>query len=131
MANQDYETLVIRDTAILTNSYVETSIRGFNDNLDLADKNQVVLLMDFVIWSLDSLDMIVEFSSDNVNYYQETSMELFWSIWRFTLFEYTFTSTWNYRVSFPIKDRYMKIKVKWTWTTTSSSLKITANSWLS
>lgn len=131
MATQDYEILVIRDEAVLTNTYVATDIRGFNDNLDLTYKNQVVLLMDFTIWNLTSLDMIIEFSSDNVDYYQETAIDSTWGIWTVNLYEYTFTETWKYRVSFPIKDKFMRIKVKGTWNVLNSLLKITSITWLS
>jgi len=131
MSKQGYEIKVIRDNAILTNAYITTSIRWFNDNLDLTGKNQVVLLLDFIIWSLTSLDMQIEFSSDNVEYYQETSLEIVWWIWIVNLFEYTFNETWKYRISFPIKDKFMRIKVKGTWLVTSSSLKITSITWLS
>ena len=76
--------------------------------------------------------MIVEFSHNNVDYYQETSLDTnTWAIWTINLFEYTFTETWKYRVSFPIKDKFMRIKVKWTWTVTNSLLKITSITWLS
>ena len=43
MANLDYEQVVIRDVAILTNSYVASTVRGFEDNLSLTSKNQVIL----------------------------------------------------------------------------------------
>lgn len=131
MAKQDYEIKIIRDVAILTNSYVATDIRWFNDNLDLTGKNQVVLLLDFTVGSLTSLDMQIEFSSDNKDYYQETSIEIVWWIWIVSLFEYTFTETWKYRLSFPIKDKFMRVKAKGTWTGTGSSLKITSITWLS
>lgn len=132
MTRSDYETLVIRDSSILTNLYVATNIRGLNDNLELTSKNQVVLLIDFTMWDLTSLDMIIEFSSDNLEYFQETSIDTnTWSIWTVSLFEYTFIESWKFRVSFPIKDRYMRIKVKWTWTVTNSLLKITSITWLS
>jgi len=127
--NLGYEIKVIRDAAILTNSYVSTDIRGLNDNLDLSDRNQVELYVDFTIWSLTSLDMIVEFWSCWTEYYQETSMEINWGIWTINLFERQFTESWKFRISFPIKDKFMRIRVKWTGTVTSSSLQITSVTW--
>ena len=130
MAKLDYEAKVIRESTILTNSYVETLIRWFNDNIDLTWKNQVVLLLDFTIWSLTSLNILVDFSNDWIDYYQEISIETIWWIWVVSLFEYTFNETWKYRLSFPIKDKYMRIRVNGTWTVTGSLLKITSITWL-
>lgn len=130
MANLDYEQLVIRDSAVLTWSYVASTVRWENDNLSLASKNQVVLLIDFTIGSLTSMEMKAEFSSDEVNYYQETSLDISSGTGTVNLFEYTFNTTGKYRVVFPIKDKYMKISVKGTWTVTSSLCKITNISWL-
>ena len=130
MAKLDYEALVIRDAAVLTNSYVATTIRWINDNLDLTEKNQLVLLMDFTIGSLTSLEMKIDFSWDNIDYYQETSLDISWGIWTVNLFEYTFDETGKYRIALPIKDKYMRLSVKGTWTVTGSSLKITSITWL-
>jgi hypothetical protein len=49
MANLDYEDKVIRESAILTASYVASDVRGDNDNISLTSKNQVILLIDFTI----------------------------------------------------------------------------------
>ena len=130
MANLDYEQVVIREAAILTNSYVASTVRGLDDNLSLTSKNQVILYVDFTIGSLTSLELKVEFSPDGVTYFQETSIDVSSGTWTVNLFEYTITASGQYRIAIPIKDKYMKISAKGTGTVTSSSLKITNITWL-
>lgn len=130
MSNLDYEQKVIRDSSALTVSYVASDVRGADDNLDLTWKNQVILLIDLTFWSLTSAEMIVEFSNDWITYYQESSIEVDWWTGSVSLFEYTFSAEWNYRIAFPIKDKFMKVSVKGTWTATWSSCKITNITWL-
>lgn len=130
MANLDYEQVVIRDAAILTNSYVASIVRGLNDNLSLTSKNQVILYVDFTIGSLTSLELKAEFSPDDTTYYQETSIDISGGTGTVNLFEYTITASWQYRIAIPVKDKYMKVSAKGTGTLTSSSLKITNITWL-
>jgi len=106
-------------------------VRWYNDNLDLSWKNQVVLLLDLTLWSLTSCVMKVEFSHDNIDFYQETSFEVLGWIWNVNLYEYNINDSWKYRISFPIKDKFMKISIKGAWTTVWSLLKITSITWLS
>lgn len=130
MAKLDYEYKVIREASILTNSYVASDVRWLWDNIDLTWKNQLILLIDFTIGSLTSMEIKAEFSHNEVDYYQEVSMSISWWIWTVDLFEYTFDATWKYRIAIPIKDKFIKISAKWTWTVTSSSLQITSITWL-
>lgn len=130
MASLDYEQIVIRDAAILTNSYVASIVRWIDDNLNLTDKNQVILYLDFTIGSLTSLEIKAEFSPDNVTFYQETSIDITSGTGTVNLFEYTITASGQYRLAIPVKDKYMKVSAKGTGTTTSSSLKITNITWI-
>lgn len=123
--NRDYELIVIRDAAILTNSYVASTVRWSSDNLTLTDKNQVVLYVEATLGSLTSIELKAEFSWDNITYYQESSIDVSGGTGTVSLFEYTLTASGNYRLAIPIKDKYMKISAKGTGTVTSSSLKIT------
>lgn len=120
----DFENKVIRSSAILTSSYVESDVRGLNDSLVLTDKNQVILLVDFTKGSLTSMEMKIDFSHDGTTYFQETSINISGGTGTVSLFEYTFTATGKYRIAVPIKDKYMKVSVKGTGTATSSLCQI-------
>lgn len=124
MSKMDFESKSIRDSAILTNSYVAADVRGLADSLILTDKNQVLLLVDFTKGSLTSMELKVDFSFDGVTYFQETSLDISSGTGTVNLFEYTFTATGKYRIAVPIKDRYMKVSVKGTGTVTSSLCQI-------
>ena len=130
MAKLDYEEKVIRDATILTNSYVSATVRWIDDNLNLTEKNQVMLYLDLTLGSLTACVMKIEFSADNIDFYQETSFEVLWWIWNVSLYEYNFVDTGKFRLAFPIKDKVMRVSVKWTWTVTNSSLKIISITWL-
>lgn len=127
--NRIFEEKVIRESAILTASYVASDVRWLDDNLILTDKNQVVLLIDFTKWSLTTMEMKLDFSNNWVDFYQETSLDISSGTATVNLLEYTFNATGKYRVVLPIKDRYIKVSVKWTWTATSSLCKITNITW--
>ena len=130
MAQLDYEYKVIRESEQLTVWYVASWVRGESDNLDLTGKNQVILLVDLSLWNLTSMEMKAEFSHNNIDYYQETSLDVSWGTWIANLFEYTFNEDGKFRIAYPIKDRYMRISVKWTWDSTGSLCKITNITWL-
>lgn len=130
MSKMDFESKSIRDSAILTNSYVAADVRGLADSLILTDKNQVLLLVDFTKGSLTSMELKVDFSFDGVTYFQETSLDISSGTGTVNLFEYTFTATGKYRIAVPIKDRYMKVSVKGTGTVTSSLCQINTITWV-
>ena len=126
----DFENKVIRESAILTNSYVASDARGLNDSLVLTDKNQVILLVDFTKGSLTSMEMKVDFSHDGITYFQETSINISGGTGTVSLFEYTFTATGKYRIAIPIKDKFIRASVKGTGTVTSSLCEITTITWI-
>ena len=122
--SEKYTHKVIRDSAILTTSYVATVIRWEDDNLDLTTSNQSIILVDFTIWSLTSMEMKFESSNDWINFYQETSLDISSTTWTVNLFEYSFTGTWKYRIAIPLKDKFIRLSVKGTGTVTSSLCKL-------
>lgn len=128
--SEKYTHKVIRDSAILTTSYVSTVIRWEGDNLDLTTSNQSIILVDFTIWSLTSMEMKFESSNDWINFYQESSLDISSGTWTVNLFEYSFSATWKYRIAIPLKDRYIRLSVKWTGTVTSSLCKIELVTWV-
>ena len=130
MSKQHYEEKTIREASILTNSYVSSDIRGNDDNVRVTERNQCLLYIDLTIWSLTSAEIKIEFSSDDVTYYQECTQFISSGIATIDLKEYTFDSDWKYRLAIPIKDRYIKVSAKWTWTVSGSSLAISIITWV-
>jgi len=64
----NFITNTIRASAILTNSYVAgTTINNANH------EDQLIIYVDFTIGSLTSAELKVEFSDDDITYYQETN----------------------------------------------------------
>lgn len=130
MSNLSYQHKELRADAVLTNSYVSSSVvRGLDDNLDLTWENQVILYIKFTKWSLSSMELKIEFSPDDINYYRESSVDIVSGTGTVNAFEYTFTSDGNYRLAIPIKDKYMKVSVKGTGTVTSSNCGIVNITW--
>lgn len=126
MDNNDYKIYTIRDAAILTNSYVAGTVIG-DPNL-VYEKNQLVLLCDFTIGSLDSASVKLEFSSDGTNYYQETLDDVDFSTGVITevLSTRTFTASGSYIIAVPLKYRWIKVSAIGTGTVTGSELAISA-----
>ena len=66
----------LRSSAVLTGSYIATTVlgpQGGSTNIDPAENNQLVLYIAFTIGSLTSAELKVEFSHDGTTYYQETA----------------------------------------------------------
>lgn len=126
MYQQDYKSVVIREDAVLTNSYVECDVVSAPDfKMNLL--NQLLLYVDFTIGSLTSADIIVEFSDDGVNYYQE-SLEDVPTAGVSVIEKYVrrMDATGTYRFAIPIKDKHVKVSAKGNGTVTDSSMLITA-----
>jgi hypothetical protein len=88
------------------------------------ENNQLQLYIDFTIGSLTSAEIKIEFSSDNSTWYQEAFGAISGGIDTLSLGEHTIGATGKYRISTPIKDRYIRVSVKGTGTVTDSSLAI-------
>lgn len=117
----DYVIKNVRSAAILTTSYVAGTV------LDSTHEyNQLILLVDFTIGSLTSLEVKVEFSPDGTAYYQETFQAVSAGTATESLGAHTMTATGKYRITIPIMDKYIKISAKGTGTVTSSSATIDA-----
>lgn len=111
----------VRESSVLTNSYVSGAVI---DSVQF--NNQVVLYVSFTKGSLTSLELKAEFSHDGTTYYQETFATITGGTETDVLGEHTMTTSGNYRLAFPIKDKYIKISVKGTGTVTNSLCSIVA-----
>jgi hypothetical protein len=84
----------------------------------------------FTIGSLSDLLLKIEFSNDPTfaaaNTVQETSSVISAGVSTDTNIVHKFTGTGNYRLSIPIKDRYIRVSANGEGTVTTSSLSITA-----
>lgn len=125
---QLYTTKLIRDAAILTTDYVAGTVWGPADGGGHAPRNsdQLVIYVDFTKGSLTTAELIVEFSPDGTNYYQETNESVSGGTNTATAALHQMTATGAYRFMMPIKDEYIRISIKGTGTVTSSSAKIKA-----
>lgn len=125
----DYKVIPIRSSAILTGSYVAgTAIGTAPNQQDIPYKNnELLLLISLTIGSLTTADIIVEFSTDATDWYQE-SYEQVPTAGVSAVVPYTrsFAATGNYRIAIPIKDRYIRVSSKGTGTATGSLLAIQA-----
>lgn len=124
----DYkEPVTIRSAAILTTSYVATTI---GKETGLATKvneyNQLMLYVDFTIGSLTSAEIKVEFSPDNTSFYQESHEKLDNGTANVYTLTYTLSATGAYRIPIQCNDRYIKVSAKGTGTVTNSSMTIKA-----
>ena len=120
--NGDYSFKPVRAAAILTNSYVAGTTIGPLDQF----QNQLNVLGRFTKGSLDSLEVKIEFSHDDVTYYQETFGSISGATDTLLLGEHTLVATGNLIIETPISYRFIKISAKGTGTVTASSLTLDA-----
>ena len=108
---------VIRDSAILTTSYVASTIIS-----DAANYNELALYCYYTKGSLTSLEILIESSIDGVNYVPETNMSV--SAGTVTLNEAAFTTTedGNLKITIPMSAHFIRISAKGTGTVTNSLL---------
>lgn len=112
---------IIRASAVLTTSYVAATV------ISNAEKcNQLVLYVPFTKGSLTTAELKVEFSDDNLTYFQETSDVITSGNAASTAYVHQVSADGNYRYLIPIKDKYIKVSIKGTGTVTSSSAAIRA-----
>jgi hypothetical protein len=126
MNDFDYKIYTIRDSAILTGSYVAGTVIG--DPNIIYEKNQLVLLVDFEIGDLTSAEIKIEFSYDGTNYYQETIDQVDYSTGTITeiLAVRQLTGDASLVIPLPIKYRFLKVSSKGTGTVDNSLLSIIA-----
>ncbi len=123
-----YRSTEIRSSAVLTTSYVAGTIIGLpTPGTDLLfTDNQTILYIDFTKGSLTSAEFILEFSDDNVNWYQETLATITGGAEIDTALTHQLTNSGKYRIATEIKDRYFRVSFKGTGTVTSSLLSCIA-----
>jgi len=112
---------LVRASLILTTGYVAGTVIE-----NVMDANQLIIYVDFTKGSLTTAEIKVEFSSDNTNFYQESSSSVTTGTDTNTLLEHQIGATGKYRIAIPIKDRYVKISVKGTGTVTNSLMAVRA-----
>lgn len=112
-------TTALRASAILTNSYVNSSSVAASEG-----ENQLILLIDATLGSLTSIEVKVEFSDDDATFYQESFGAIAGGTDTLTLGEHQITADGNYRLPISISDRFLRIAAKGTGTVTGSSLTI-------
>lgn len=121
MNDFDYRFHDVRAAAITTNSYVPGTVIE-----DCGGLNQLVVYVDFTKGSLTSMQIKVEFSHDNSDWYQQTTDTISVGTNDHALEEHNFTATGKYRLAIPLKDEYVRISTKGTGTVTDSSVKVKA-----
>lgn len=109
----------IRSAAILTTSYVAGTVLS-----DCTGYNQLVLYVAFTIGSLTDAQIKIEYSPDGVTYYQETYDGISGGTNTESLGARRFTATGNYRITVPVRDRYIRVSAIGTGTVTGSSMAI-------
>lgn len=144
ISENDYRYMPIRDSAVLTNSYVPGRVIGQVPS-DLASnppdavyiagpvglRNQLILYVDFTLGSLTSAEIKVEFNNDPTDtngWYQETIDDIAAStgiVTERTALR-TLTATGKYRIPIKINDQFIRISVHGTGTVTSSLMKVNA-----
>lgn len=107
---------VYRPSAIVTTSYVA------GNAIDTWKYSQAVVLWGTTLGSLTSHQIKIEWSPDNVTWYQETFEAISAGTATSTAGEHTTTATPTgaLRIAVPIADRYMRVSAKGTGTVTSS-----------
>lgn len=125
----DYKLYEIRPSTILTNSPVAGNILGDSITSNLIyEKNQLILAIDFTLGDLTSADIIIEYSQDGTNYYQETLQSIDYTTGVITEVPavHTLTGDAAVYIATPIKWRYVRVTSTGTGTVTGSLLAINA-----
>jgi len=124
---QDYASLVIRSSGILTGSYVAAAVVGIDSLTTLnQERNQLIILVDFTIGSLTTAEIKFEFSHNGTDFYQETFGTIVTGTESDYLGLHQIGATGLYRIPVQTKDRFIKVSAKGTGTATGSLLALTA-----
>ena len=132
VSTQDYSSKIIRDSAILTSSYVAGTVLTGPVGTGMQLMNQLLIYINFTKGSLDSASIKVEFSNDHIpggadgTWFQETFASVSAGVETDTLGVHTISATGKYRLLLNIKDRFIKISAIGTGTATSSLMDILA-----
>ena len=132
VSNQDFSTQLVRSSAILTNSYVVgTTIKG-PTGTGAHLMNQMCLLCTLTKGSLTSVEIKVEYSNDNTNWFQSTTETISGGTTTLALEERTIVcaalgAAVGFTIEKQIKYPYIRISAKGTGTVTDSALSIIAD----
>jgi len=123
MFTRNFVFVPVRSAAILTTSYVAGTVIS-----EATNYNQLTILVDYTIGSLTSLEIIVEYSFDDVTYYQDVNIGTSAGTNTITVANYTYTGTSDtFSIQTPISASFIKISAKGSGgTPTGSSLKLDA-----
>lgn len=137
-----YFKFVVSPAAILTNSYVAGSIIGVDItgtngqslHIPVSELNTLALEVAFTLGSLTSANIKVEFSEDNVTYYQVVVGSISGGTNSISQMVFNLTATGNYLININseaftgsgFKTKYIRISAQGVGTVTSSSMAITA-----
>lgn len=118
---KEFHTQSIRAAAILTDSYVaSTIVRG-------DEYNFLGIQLAWTKGSLTSFELKIEGSNDGINYFQQITEITVGGAVTPALAYYTTTTAGSYNISvYPIRSKYIKVSVKGTGTTTNSSCTLGA-----
>lgn len=121
----------IRGAAILTTSYVASTILGKNTPQSTClGYNQLVLYVTYDPGSSDSIQIKIEFGdTETGTFYQQIGTAYSSGTTTSVVNEYSFADTGaktTFRIAIPIADRFIKVSAKCTGTATSSSCTIDA-----
>lgn len=127
MPQIDYKAVSLRAAAILTTAYVPAVVTVAPANV--TQYNQLKLNVAITKGSLTTVELIVEFSDDGTNWYQETdetqSATSNVDTRAVNKVVHQFSVDGNYRLLVPLVDTFVRVSVKGTGTVTSSSVTVT------
>ncbi len=104
---------LVRHGTVLTNAYVTSDVIGPKPQVNPTDQNQLMLYTFIKLGGLTEIDLIVEFSSDKINWVQETiDQPAITGIITEVLATRKFVADGGYRIAIPIKDQYIRLKYK-------------------
>lgn len=128
--NLNYAYLLIQNTIALTSSYVTATIvlqPGVEGIPQLADNNQLVLLVEVALGDVTSCELQFSGSNDGVQWFPETVANVTSSAQIITTPPYVIAASGNYRIPVQLKDNRVRIQFKCTGGTgAGSSIKIGA-----
>ena len=111
--NLNYAHVVIQPEIDLTTSYVsaETTIQNGLDGVgQIADNNQLILLVDLVLGAGASCQLVIQGSHDGTTWYQESVADVTAGTQTVTQPPYQFAESGNYPI--PMQIRYNKVRVQ-------------------
>lgn len=118
----NFKEVSVRESAILTDSYVAGTVIGPSEMTEKYD--QLNVEVQFTKGSLTSAEVKLEFSHDGSTYFQETFQDISAGTSTDSLGEHSYSATGNYLIERPLKYRYVRISAKGTGTVTNSLMAI-------